>query len=140
MFLPDVNFWLALAIDSHVHHSTAQNWFDGRSSDECLFCRTTQQGFLRLVTNPKVVDLAAVTLAEAWQVYDTMLGDSRVCFVREPAGLEPIWQGYTQRQSFSPKIRNNAFLAAFAQAAGYELVTFDKGFTRYTNVNCTFLS
>jgi toxin-antitoxin system PIN domain toxin len=140
MFLPDVNFWLALVIDSHVHYSTAQSWFDSRSSDECLFCRMTQQGFLRLVTNPKVVDSAARTLSEAWQVYDAMLGDSRIGFVREPAGLEPIWRSYTQHQSFSPKVWNDAFLAAFARAADCKLVTFGKGFTQYTDLKCSILS
>jgi predicted nucleic acid-binding protein len=69
-----------------------------------------------------------------------MLGDSRICFIREPAGLEPIWRVYTQHQSFSPKIWNDAFLAAFARAADFELITFDKGFTQYSDVKLIILS
>jgi len=140
MFLPDVNLWLALAFESHVHHAVAKNWFEGLSSEGCSFCRLTQQGFLRLATNPKAFGAEAVTLPDAWRMYDAFLGDPRVSFSGEPAGVEPHWRSYTQSQSFSPKVWNDAFLAAFARAAGYELITFDKGFARYTNVTCTILS
>jgi toxin-antitoxin system PIN domain toxin len=140
MFLPDVNLWLALAFESHFHHAVAKDWFEGLSSEGCSFCRLTQQGFLRLATNPKAFGAEAVTLADAWRMYDAFLGDPRVSFSAEPANLEPLWRGYTQRQSFSPKVWNDAFLAAFASAAGYGLVTFDKGFAQYTNVDCTILS
>ena len=35
---------------------------------------------------------------------------------------------------------NDAFLAAFAKTAGFELLTFDKGFAQYVDVKCTILS
>jgi toxin-antitoxin system PIN domain toxin len=139
MFLPDVNVWLALAFASHVHHNVAKNWFDGLPTDVCSFCRMTQQGFLRLATNPRVVKADAVTLPQAWGMYDAFLADPRVAFSNEPPGVERLWRGYTQSQTFTPNVWNDAFLAAFAEAAGYELVTFDKGFTRYANLRCTIL-
>ena len=87
MFLPDVNVWLALAFDFHLHHTIAKTWYDG-SSDECSFCRWTQQGFLRLATNPVVLKSQAVSLKEAWQIYDAIMSDPRVAFAEEPAGIE----------------------------------------------------
>lgn len=66
MFLPDVNLWLALAFESHVHHLSARDWFDAVADDSCLFCRLTQQGFLRLATNPKAFGDEAVSLSAAW--------------------------------------------------------------------------
>lgn len=54
MFLPDVNVWLALTFDSHHHHPDAKKWFDALPGQICFFCRMTQQGFLRLSTNPTV--------------------------------------------------------------------------------------
>jgi uncharacterized protein len=140
MFLPDVNVWIALAFASHVHHAKAKNWFDGLPSAPCFFCRMTQQGFLRLATDPRVLLANAVTLPEAWKMYDAILRDVRVSLSDEPVGVEPIWRSLTQGATFTPKVWNDAFLAAFADAAGYELVTFDKGFTRYANVKCTVLS
>lgn len=141
MLLPDVNVWLALTFDSHFHHPAAKSWFDGLSNDSvCYFCRLTQQGFLRLATNRSVFGKDAVTLPDAWQKYDLYLSDPRVSFAEEPAHIEIHWRTYTQSRSFSPKVWNDAYLAAFALAGGLELVTFDKGFTQYQNVTSKILS
>jgi uncharacterized protein len=140
LLLPDINVWLGMAFASHIHHATAKSWFDGVPSDIVHFCRMTQQGFLRLATNPRVMREQAVSLSEAWRMYDAFLRDPRISFAAEPIGLDPIWRGYIQGESFTPKVWNDAFLAAFAEAGGYELITFDKGFTRYANVKCTILS
>ncbi len=140
MFLADVNLWLALAFESHFHHAVAKAWLDGLSSEGCSFCRMTQQGFLRLATNPKAFGAEAVTMADAWRMYDEFLADPRVSYSREPAGVESFWRDYTQRQTFSPKVWNDAFLAAFARAADFELITFDKGFTQFANLKSTVLS
>src|ERR1700694_3893787 len=99
MFLPDVNVWLALAFDFHLHHAIAKTWYDG-SSNACCFCRWTQQGFLRLATNPVVFKAQAVSLKEAWKIYDTMISDPRVVFAQEPEGIEARWRAFTQRRSF----------------------------------------
>jgi uncharacterized protein len=122
MLLPDVNVWIALAFATHVHHAAAKNWFDGMPGGLFFFCRMTQQGFLRLATDPRALLSEAVPLAEAWNMYDAILRDARVSFSDEPVGVEPIWRGYTQGETFTPKVWNDAFLAAFAEAAGYELV------------------
>lgn len=39
MLLPDINVWLALAFDGHVHHVSAKRWFDALSTEVCSFCR-----------------------------------------------------------------------------------------------------
>jgi len=72
MLLPDINVWLALTFDSHVHHPVAKLWFDSLSGELCLFCRTTQQGFLRISTNTAVFGSNALSLDEAWEKYDLL--------------------------------------------------------------------
>jgi uncharacterized protein len=140
MFLPDINLWLALAFESHIHHAAASHCFEGLLNDGCTFCRLTQQGFLRLATNPKAFGAEAVPMADAWRLYDALVGDPRVSFAEEPADIEPIWRGYTERRTFSPKVWNDAFLAAFARAGGHELITFDKGFAQFEKLTCTIRS
>ena len=81
-----------------------------------------------------------LTLAQAWQVYDELLDDPRVVYSEEPAQIESIQRQITQRQVFSRKVWTDAYLAAFAQSAGLEVVTFNKGFTRFQNLKCTILS
>ena len=141
MHLPDINVWLALTFDSHVHHPKPKMWFDGLPSDAvCFFCRPTQQGFLRLATNPSVFGKHAVTLPDAWQKYDSLLSDPRVAFAEEPADLETHWRTFTQHQSFSPHVWNDAYLAAFALASNLGIITFDMAFAQYANVKYTILS
>src|SRR4051812_27043208 len=84
MFLPDINFWLALIFNTHVHHPAAKSWLDGLSRETCYFCRHAQQGFLRLANNPRVFQADAVSMADAWRLYDTALTDARIAFVEEP--------------------------------------------------------
>jgi toxin-antitoxin system PIN domain toxin len=128
MQLCDINVWLALVFESHVHHSPAKSWFDGLTDETCYFSRLTQLGFLRLATNPRVFGPDAVTLDEAWRLYDASLSDPQIAYAEEPTGLDMQWRGYTAGQSFTPSIWNDAYLAAFAVAGGYEIATFDRGF------------
>ena len=139
IFLPDVNVWLALAFEKHEHHAAAADWFDEASPDSCSFCRLTQMGFLRLATNPKAFREAAVTLLQAWRMYDSFLADPRVVNAEEPEDLEVFWREYTRRRTFSPKVWNDAYLAAFARAADFEVVTFDQGFKQFRNLKNTIL-
>lgn len=99
----------------------------------------TQQGFLRLASNPKVFLSDALPLPGAWQAYDILLGDVRACFAPEPREVEDEWRKLTGDESFSTKIWNDAFLAAFAKLSGLELVTFDRGFLRYPDLDVRIL-
>jgi uncharacterized protein len=140
MLLPDVNVWLALVFDTHLHHRSAMAWINGITDETACFCRLTQQGFLRLSNNPKVFPNDAVTAAEAWRLYDTTVSDPRVTFADEPIGLEPAWRGLTEVRPFSPKLWNDAYLSAFAETGGFEVVTFDQGFSQFKGAPCTILA
>jgi toxin-antitoxin system PIN domain toxin len=100
----------------------------------------TQQGFLRLATTPQATAGSPLSLIDAWRTYDELFHDPRVVFSEEPDGLETFWREYTRRRSFSPKVWNDAYLAAFARAADFELVSFDKGFKKYRNLKHAILS
>jgi toxin-antitoxin system PIN domain toxin len=103
-------------------------------------CRLTQLGLLRLATNPQAFGDEAVTLADAWRLYDAILADPRIFFADEPPNLLPLWRGFTDRQTFSPKVWNDAYLAAFASVATCELITFDRGFSQYAGLPVSVLS
>ena len=106
----------------------------------CCFCRLTQQGFLRLATNRKVFPLDAVSMRDAWSVYDGLLSDIHVAFSEEPEDIEIAWRSLTQSKLFSTNVWADAYLAAFAQTADFEIITFDRGFTQYKNLRRTILS
>jgi uncharacterized protein len=142
--LPDTNLWLALALSKHEFHSIALDWF-ARQSEEgsVLFCRSTQQSVLRLVTTEAVMRLYALppmTNDGAWDLYEGFLADRRISWASEPRGLESRWKGFAARSTASPKLWMDAYLAAFAMAGGHQLVTTDKAFTQFAGLDHHILS
>jgi len=62
--LPDVNVLIALASEDHVHHDVADAWFVRNRVRGWATCPLTQLAFLRLVTQPAVVD-PTISMADA---------------------------------------------------------------------------
>jgi toxin-antitoxin system PIN domain toxin len=127
-YLIDVNVWTALALAGHTHHSAANEWLKKAETDQLFFCRVTQGSFLRLLTNARIMGEHTLTPAQAWGVYDTSYKDDRVRFAPEPPGLEAAWRAATRRPRTGPNFWTDAYLSAFAAAAGFTVVTFDRGF------------
>ena len=125
-FLPDVNVWLALASRRHVHAGLCGDWIGSIESGEILFCRVTQMGLLRLLTNEPVMGSDVLSCREAWRVYRTILDDARIGLTPEPFALEPEWRKLTSQDKPAPKVWTDAYLAAFARAGGMQLVTLDR--------------
>jgi uncharacterized protein len=119
--LPDVNVWIALIVAEHVGHRSAAAWYGGSDWDTLAFSRVTQMGFLRLLTNQH-------------------RQNPNIAFVREPPGIEEGWRGLTTNGTVGHNFWTDAYLAAFAEAAGFTLVTFDRGFTKYKNMPIRVLS
>ena len=140
MFLPDINVWLALAFPSHVHHVPALAWFNNSPAERLVyFCRYTQRGFLRLANTPRVFPQDAVTQDQAWALFDRFLADPRIEYASEPSTLETSWRQLTQLPQHLPNTWNDAYLAAFGITGNYEVVTFDKGFARFSGLKVTIL-
>ena len=132
-YFPDVNAWLALAWDAHVHHAVAAAWFEGVPEPcQFLFSRYSQLGLLRLVTNPQVMGDSVVTLAQAFALYDRLLEDPRIELRAEPQGIDGLMRVVSRpfaRQS-ATKALGDLYLIAFAVAAEATMVTFDKAMAR----------
>jgi predicted nucleic acid-binding protein len=87
--LPDVNVWIALAAEGHVHHVPARDWFTAQADASVAFCRITQMVLLRLLTNSNVMGRAPRTIVQAWETFAQLRGSevglrnrARPCRVR----------------------------------------------------------
>ena len=102
-------------------------WFTTLDRDAALvFCRFTQLGLLRLLTNTAVMGDEAMTQPEAWAAYDRWLQDDRVEFMNEPFEMEPGFRAMTRRRQPATKDWADSYLAAFATSGALTLVTFDQ--------------
>ena len=138
MVLADSNVWLALALSKHEFHSTARAWLGRRAPGEAVFCRATQQSFLRLLTTSAVFapyGIPPLGNKAAWSAYEGFLADDRIAWAHEPRGLEPRWKKLSEGSKSSPKLWMDAYLAAFAMAGGYQLVTTDKAFKQFKGLD-----
>jgi hypothetical protein len=122
MALLDVNALVALAWDSHVHHAAIRAWFAANGAAGWATCPTTESGFVRVSSNPKVlpspigVEAARAVLAalrdvegHRFLIDDVSIGDADV----------PRISGHRQV--------TDAHLVTLASRHGVRLVTFDAG-------------
>ena len=145
MNLCDSNVWLALALSRHVHHRTARTWFQsiarpgdvptaGRPSTRSGGC-SLNSAVLAPYGNPPL------TNAQAWRAYEAFAGDDRVALrIDEPTHLESHWKQLAARDTASPKLWMDAYLAAFAITAGLRLVTTDIAFRQFAGLDHLILA
>jgi uncharacterized protein len=134
MILVDVGVWLAAVWGRHVHHPVAAEWF-GKQSDDLAFCRVTQMGLLRLLSNPAIMGDDAVDRSQAWRTFDQLWADERVLMADEPDELDAVWRAISARDDKSHKLWTGDYLAAFAQASDATLAALDsKLHSRYPSV------
>jgi toxin-antitoxin system PIN domain toxin len=137
--LVDVGVWLAAVWGRHVHHPIAADWF-GREADDIVFCRVTQMGLLRLLSNPAIMGGDAIDRSRAWRTYDQLRADERVLWADEPADLNAVWRAISARDDKSYKLWTDDYLAAFAQASDATLITLDRKMpARYPSVQVELL-
>ena len=144
MVLCDSNVWLALVLSEHLHHGVVLEWFENVQTPRAVgFCRATQQSLLRLLTTAAVVrpyGNPPLTNWQAWGIYERLLADDRIVFLaEEPTRLEIRWKVLGSRDSASPKMWMDAYLAGFALAGGFGLVTTDAAFAQFPGLDLTLL-
>jgi len=133
--LPDLNVWLALVIPEHLHHATARRYWDGMADamaqgQHLCFCRPTMLGLVRLLSQPKLMGDAALSLAQAHQVYRDLRAQPGVAFVPDAETADAALPQLLAA-NLPPRLWTDAWLAATARAAGLRLVTFDADFERF---------
>ncbi|HEU4982117.1 MAG TPA: TA system VapC family ribonuclease toxin [Acidobacteriaceae bacterium] len=126
--MSDVNVWIALTSDQHVHHRAAKRWIEKLEADKLAFCRITELGFLRLLTNRHVMGNGTLTPAQAWNIYDALRADPRVVFSPEPPAFSGHWREAGNLISGGPNAWTDAYLAAFASCEQMTVATFDRRF------------
>jgi len=143
VILADTNIWMALVLSRHIFHDEAQDWFAGhREAGVVLFCRSTQQSFLRLITTDAIAGRYGVPALDnraAWELMEKLRGDRRVGWADEPREVETLWRKLAIRGSCSPKLWMDAYLAAFAIAGACTLATTDGAFEQFEGLDCVVL-
>jgi uncharacterized protein len=137
--LVDLNIWLALVARHHQHHGAARRWYDDLQRGEAGFCRLVQLGLIRLLANRTIMGDHVQTPRQGWNIVTELLLDERVEFVFEPKGMDQALPRFLNSRAPAGKQVNDAYLAAFASAAGWRLVTMDSRFREFRGVDVELL-
>lgn len=137
----DLNVVLPLMLEQHPHRFAAEHWWEQCDEAAVLFTLPVRMGVLRLLTNRKVVGDGVLSPDSAWQTLNDILQDGRALVADDiPPGQSLLWRRFTAGRDPSPNLWTDAWLAAFAEATGSDLVTFDRGFRSFGLSNLTLLS
>jgi uncharacterized protein len=138
--LLDVNLWLALAHEKHIHHGRARRYWQTEALPIAGICRITHLAFLRLLTNRIIMGAEVLSPPEAWKKCDDFLALPEVRFFSEPPGLDQHLEPLITLGPTSQNLWTDAYLAAFANCLRLRLVTFDQGFERFPTLERLILT
>lgn len=131
----DTNIWIAAVFTTHPCHALAQQALQLATPEyPAVFCRATQQSFLRLASTPailKVYGAQGLTNRDALLALDALQALPQCSQRDETPGVFALWRTFATRHTASPKVWMDAYLAAFALAGGLRLVTLDGDFRNF---------
>ena len=133
--LVDTNVWIAAVFPTHPFHRQAREVLQkATSASPAVFCRSTEQSFLRLTSSQtilKTYGAEGLTNRDALVALDTLLALPQVCEREEPQGVSVIWRRLATRDTASPKVWMDAYLAAFAIGGRLQMISLDHDFKGY---------
>ncbi len=134
--IPDINVWLALAVEEHPHHAVAKAYWQALQANPIAerglwFCRVTMLGLIRLLAQPKVMGKGVLTLAQANVVYQNFLAVPGIGLLADNESTDEILRGFLNIGNLPNRYCTDAYLAALSESSGTRLVTFDEDFTRF---------
>ena len=146
--LPDINVWLALAVQEHPHHASAKKYWEvvqakPAGQRKLWFCRVTMLGLVRLLSQPKVMGQGVLNLVQAMALYQQFRDVAGVDLLTEPkqcdSVLHTLISANSAGQPLPTRLWTDAYLAAVAQSSGARLVSFDQDFNRFDLASCLVL-
>lgn len=129
----DVNVALPLILEQHSQRAVASAWWAKQPDQSVVFTIPVRMAVLRLLTNRALMGGGVLKPEQAWSVMTALLADARSVVRNDaPAGLDLYWISMVRGRDPSPNLWIDAWLAAFAEAEGMQMVTFDRDFRKFS--------
>lgn len=123
--LLDVNVLVALAWPNHVHHELVTRWFRRQQRHGWATCSTTQSGFVRVSSNPRVLS-EAKTPREALALLGLLLQLPHHIFLSDDVSLATS-EFVAPRKILGHRQVTDAHLLAISLRHQVRLATLDRG-------------
>jgi hypothetical protein len=131
--MPDVNVLVYAHREGVPFHGRYSGWLTQLATGPEPFALSEPalQGFLRVVTNPRVFDPPS-TMSEALTFVDTLVSRPGCVLVRPGPSHWSIFRKLCERGNVPGKLAADAVHAAVAIESGCEWVTADTDFARFS--------
>ena len=121
--LLDVNVLIALLDENHTHHAPASDWFGMHIEQGWASCPLTQNGCVRVVSQPRYPN--ALGVADAMARLHAAVSTPYHRFLADDVSL--LDEAVVDRdQLLGPRQLTDVYLLALAVSHGTRLVTLDK--------------
>jgi uncharacterized protein len=121
-YLLDVNVFIALVTEDHIHHRLAMEWFSAPGL-QLAVCALTEAGFLRYATAPRPGQLSMI---EATAILEHMARHPGYRYLPIAADWQTLCSPFFARLYGTHQV-TDAYLLGLAVLEGLVLVTMDKG-------------
>jgi predicted nucleic acid-binding protein len=129
----DVNVLLPLLCEGHSFQASAYAWYDRRELDSVGWCLPVRLAILRHLSNERIMGSGVLRPEESLDAWEQLALDERLFEVSAiPPSLEDCLRSNVVGRQASPKLWTDAWLAALAETLGYEMVTYDRGFRKFS--------
>ena len=119
----DVNVLIALLHPEHAHHGAAHQWWSANRAHGWASCPLTQNGFVRIVSQPKYPQ--PISVAHALEVLAEETAGTDHMFWADDISLTDA-KRFAHERIFGPKQLTDIYLLGLAVENGGRLVTFDR--------------
>ena len=120
----DINALLAIADEQHVHHWAAHEWWAANRSDGWATCPLTENGFARIMSQPRYKK--PVTTTFAIDLLAEQMNKADHAFWPDDISLRDSSR-FNPSRILGPNQITDVYLLALAVKNGGRLVTFDRG-------------
>ncbi|MPZ51645.1 MAG: VapC toxin family PIN domain ribonuclease [Acidimicrobiia bacterium] len=121
--LLDINFLLALLDSDHIYHEQAHQWLDREIDDGWASCAITENGFVRIISQPRYP--SPISPSEAMHLLSAATDTPHHVFW--PGTVSLLNEDIVERSRIhNPRQVTDAYLLALAVVNDGRFVTFDR--------------
>ena len=121
--LLDVNLLIAMFQTDHAHYRRAHQWWEANRSEGWASCPLTQNGFVRILSQPKY--LQSLSIGAAFDLLRRTMASGDHAFWRDDISLSDP-QHFDHARILGPNQLTDIYLLALAVKNGGRLATFDQ--------------
>jgi toxin-antitoxin system PIN domain toxin len=119
----DVNFLLAMLDERHLLHEAAHQWWGNNRQHGWATCPLTENGFVRIVTQPRYPN--AISVGRAFNALETAFAHGNHEFWADDISLSDA-DRFNRKRILGPNQLTDIYLLGLAVHQTGRLVTFDR--------------